>query len=132
MAIRSGTVMVMKYDSAVVGAARSFSLSLTRNMIDVSSKDSSFRKIAPGKIGGSFSAEFVTDWADVDQEKMLDNILARTAVAVAFGKETPTTGDKVFSGSAHLQSVELDAPDNEASSLSVSGKFNGTITVTTT
>jgi TP901-1 family phage major tail protein len=129
---KNGTTMVFKKGGTAVGASRSFSLSISSAMIDVSSKDSAFRKLKAGKLGYSISADGVLAFSDAQQEALMDDVLAGTALTWSLGKATPVSGDVVFSGTAQIESVEFSAPDNEAATFSTSAKGSGALVKTTT
>lgn len=121
--------LIRLYDgSNTIGQSTSCTLDLSTAMRSISHKDSGgFQENLPGVISGSLSVEnFYSDDATHGAKELTTKQLAGTAITWKMSSEV--TGDTFWSGSAYIQSVSLNFPNEENSTASISLVTTGTIT----
>ena len=135
MAIVNATDVVLKIDVAAGSSyvkllhATSASLSVNREMIDSTTKDSSgWSESLPGlkswELSGDGFVDFATDAGLEADELIAEMISASPEVTVQFG----ISGTRTYTGSAFITSVSLDAGVEENATYSIS--LTGTSTLT--
>ena len=125
----NGTNLILKFHSTdgsevAVGHSTSASLSLSADLPDATTKDSSgYNEVIAGTRTGELSFEGLVAYDDSNNAiEASDYLLARTKVFWEFG--TSVTGDDVYSGAGFLNSVEMSAEMESPVS------YSGSITVT--
>jgi len=118
----------------LVAHARNATLSLNSDEIDITTKDSSaWKEILDGQKSWSVSVDGLITYdteSDKDQADDLAALLiAGTQITLKFS--TDVTGDTKYTGNAFVQSIELNAADNDASSYSATFGGNGALTAGT-
>ena len=109
----------------------SSSLSLSRDTIDIASKETGdWAAFVPGRGSGSFSVESVADWSETtgtknDLKTLIDGMNNKTKFAYTVTEYDSTTGVEVvgalkITGNGYITSLEASNPDNEKAGYSIS------------
>ena len=123
------------FDNGVsLGYATSCTISFSSAMRELSHKDTAgdgggWLEQAPGQKSATFSTEGLYAEDDNAAAALFTKLADGTEITLTF--TTDVTGDKIWSGTALLTSVEITAPNNENVTYSVSGVFTGEVTVGT-
>jgi len=123
------------FDNGVsLGYATSCTISFSSAMRELSHKDTAgdgggWLEQAPGQKSATFSTEGLYAEDDNAAAALFTKLADGTEITLTF--TTDVSGDKVWSGTALLTSVEITAPNNENVTYSVSGVFTGEVTVDT-
>ncbi len=125
----NGTNLILKFHStdgseAAIGHSTSATLSLSADLPDATTKDSSgYNEVIAGTRTGEISFEGLVAYDDANNAiEAADYLLARTKIYWEFGTEA--SGDDVYSGAGYLNAVEMSAEmENPVS-------YSGSITVT--
>lgn len=122
--------------STAIGSATSKSLSLTQQVAEVSDSDSDFESYLPSYRGGSIDFEGYVDFDndgvsnegyDTLAALLLSGTYADRTFTVVFGSQA-TTASGVYSASAILESLDMDAGDpKEGVTFSGTFKLTGVI-----
>lgn len=114
-----------------LGFATECSLSFSREMRELAHKDVTGNWIekAPGAMSGSGSTSGLYAESNNAAESLFTKMNAGTALTLTF--TTDVTGDQVWTGTAYITSLELNAPDNENVTYSVSFEFSGAVVMST-
>ena len=131
----NGTNLILKVIGdggtlAAVGHTTSCTISLTNDMADATTKDSSgFSESIAGLISGEISFDGLMDYTDSNGgTTMAGFLLARTKVDFSYG--TATTGDTVYTGEGFLTGMEVTGEMESAVTYSGTIQITGTITAT--
>lgn len=127
----NGTNLILTVEGSTVGHTTSCSLSLSNDLPEATTKDSSgFQEVIAGVMSGEISFEGLIAYDDTANAiEMADFLLARTQLTCVFG--TATTGDDVFTAEGFLSSVEMSAEAESPVSYSGSITLTGAITKST-
>ena len=127
----NGTNLILTVEGSTVGHTTSCSLSLSNDLPEATTKDSSgFQEVIAGVMSGEISFEGLIAYDDSSNAiEMADFLLARTQLTCVFG--TATTGDDVFTAEGFLSSVEMSAEAESPVSYSGSITLTGAITKST-
>jgi len=123
------------FDNGVsLGYATSCTISFSSAMRELSHKGTAgdgggWLEQAPGQKSATFSTEGLYAEDDNAAAALFTKLADGTEITLTF--TTDVTGDKIWSGTALLTSVEITAPNNENVTYSVSGVFTGEVTVDT-
>lgn len=111
-----------------VGCAQSSTLSLSTEFIQASCKgDSGWNEGVPGAKSWTMSTDGLYQLdANMGVIDFFDLWNNKTKVTLKFG--TATTGDEQFQGEAYVVSLEMNAPNGEEATYSVSFQGTGAIT----
>jgi predicted secreted protein len=114
--------------STVIGHSTSCSLSLSNDLPEATTKDSSgFQEVIAGVISGELSFEGLIAYDDdANPVDFSDILINRRAVTWTFG--TADAADTVYTGSGFLSSVEMSAEMESPATYSGSITVNGAIT----
>jgi len=133
--VYNGTNLILKVIAdggtlAAIGHTTSCTISLTNDMADATTKDSSgFSESIPGLISGEISFDGLMDYTDSNGGTELAGfLLGRTKVDFSYG--TSTTGDTVYSGEGYLTGMEVTGEMESAVTYSGTIQITGTITAT--
>jgi len=123
--IRTGSTAV------AIAYSRKASISMTANMLDVTTKESvnGWAESIPTSKAWSGSVDGLMIWG-TNMALFTDAISNRTQLELQFSKTTGLTGDTIYSGSAWIESVDIDASQDEALSYSVKFTGNGALNKT--
>ena len=115
---------------AAIGHTTSCTISLTNDMADATTKDSSgFSESIPGLISGEISFDGLMDYTDSNGGTELAGfLLGRTKVDFSYG--TSSTGDTVYTGEGYLTGMEITGEMESAVTYSGTIQITGTITAT--
>jgi hypothetical protein len=124
MAIQNGTLIKLYDSSTVIALLTSSDMTLEREMLDVTNKDSSnWKENLAGVRSFSFSAELFNDPAQTyNLEDLYTKWEAGTVITMKLSSEL--TGEKKFTGSVLINNISLSTPANQASTVTVD--FTGT------
>jgi predicted secreted protein len=113
---------------AAVGHTTSCTISLTNDMADATTKDSSgFSESIAGLISGEISFDGLMDYTDSNGGTELAGfLLGRTKVDFSYG--TSTTGDTLYTGEGFLTGLEITGEMESAVTYSGTIQITGTIT----
>ena len=129
----NGTNLILKVISdggtlATLGHTTSATLSLSNDMPEATSKDSSgFQEVIAGVMSGEISFEGLVAYDDgAGADEISTYLLGRTKVDWSFS--TGTTGDTIYSGEGFISSCEISAEMESPVSYSGTITCTGTIT----
>lgn len=127
----NGTNLIITVEGATVGHTTSCALSLSNDLPEATTKDSSgFQEVIAGVMSGEISFEGLVAYDDsANAIEMADYLLARTQLTCVFG--TAESGDDVFTAEGFLSSVEMSAEAESPVSYSGSITLTGSITKST-
>ena len=133
MAVRSGTVILLKLATSTVDSTVSKNIDFSRDMIDVTTKDSTglAKEFIPGEKGATIGVE--GKWAETtsnySMQELFDAFDGGTSLAFIFGGQT--TGDMVYTGSGYISAFSNAAPKNAEATWSATITVTGAVTRTT-
>lgn len=131
MAVMNGTLMAVKVGGSIINLQTECSISLSREVSDVSTKDSTnnYKEVIPRQKSGSISFSILHDedatYNAQDLWTIFDN---GTESEVTF--TTGTTGDYEFTADAFLSSLEMNAGTEDNVTVSGTFELTGDITYT--
>jgi hypothetical protein len=127
----NATNLILKIESNTLGHSTSATLSLSNDLPEATTKDSSgFQEVIAGVISGEISFEGLVAYDDtLNATELNDYLLARTQLTAVFG--TTTSGDDVYTAEGFLSSVENTADMESPASYSGSITLTGSITKST-
>jgi len=127
----NGTNLILKVEGGALGHTTSCSLSLSNDLPEATSKDSSgFQEVIAGVISGEISFDGLVKYDDsTNAIQLADFVLARTQITCIFG--TAISGDAVYSAEGFLSSVEMSAEMESPVTYSGSITLTGAITKST-
>jgi len=127
----NGTNLIITVEGAAVGHTTSCTLSLSNDLPEATTKDSSgFQEVIAGVMSGEISFEGLVAYDDsANAIEMADYLLARTQLTCVFG--TAESGDDVYTAEGFLSSVEMSAEAESPVSYSGSITLTGAITKST-
>jgi len=134
----NGTLIAIYKDVAgtltKIANATSNDFDITKDMIDVTNKDSGgYKEFLAGEAGWTLSCEGIFEedggvtgisWSDI-----ITDLMAGTSVTVAMTSQV--SGDIKLSGSAFFSNLTMSAPNNDATTFSASLQGTGALTVGT-
>lgn len=121
------------FDTAVaIAYATECSISWTAEMRELAHKDTTgdgggWVEKAPGQKSATGSTSLLYSEETNSFATLYAKFTAGTALAVTF--TTGESGDSVYSGEAFITSMEINAPNNENVTASISFEFNGEVTL---
>lgn len=128
--IINGTLLRFYIGGTAVGEATSCSLTVTREMRAVLTKDNagSAQRFLPGQLSATGQADglFSYDTANYGVDDLFTAINSGTALTVRF--TTDVTGDKYWEGTAYLNSLSFNAEVEQNSGYSAQMQFSGALT----
>jgi TP901-1 family phage major tail protein len=119
------------FDSGTaIAKATECSISWSVEMRETAHKDTAgdgggWREVSPGQKSGTGSTSGLYAEDTNSFATLYDKMIAGTALELTF--TTGETGDNVYYGQAFINSMELNAPNNENVSYTISFEFNGEI-----
>jgi predicted secreted protein len=122
----NGKLLGVKVDGTLVAYSKGCKLTYTHDVRDTTTKDDN---------GVKSVAEGMTSWkVDVDGlvvegsnfTTLFSSIKGRTKVTLSF--TSSVSGDKKYSGSAYVSSLDQDAPDQQSTTFSASFEGTGALT----
>lgn len=124
MAIQNGTLIKLYDGSTVIALLTSSDMTLEREMLDVTNKDSAnWKENLAGVRSFSFSAELFNDPAQTyNLEDLYTKWEAGTVITMKLSSEV--VSEKKFTGSVLINNISLSTPANQASTVTVD--FTGT------
>ena len=127
----NGTNLILKIENNTLGHTTSCSLSLSNDLPEATTKDSSgFSESIAGVMSGEISFDGLVAYDDTANAiELADYLLARTQLTCVFG--TAVTGDDVYTAEGFLSSVEMSAEMESAVTYSGSITLTGAITKST-
>lgn len=130
MAKKNGTDWLIYVDGTVVGCATDSTLTVNRETIDTSCKDSEgWADNLSGQKSWELTSENVLDLAaSYGYEEAFDELVGTNDVTVKM--DTTFSGEPYLEGSARITSLELNAPNEDVTTMSVTFEGNGEITKT--
>ena len=137
MSTTIGTGVKVKIGSVHMTGELSSTLSLSRDTIDIASKETGdWAAFVPGRGSGSFSVDSVADWSDVTNyglKTAIDAMNAKTQVSWSVteydSEGDPVVGAITVSGTGYIVSVDADNPDNDKAGFSMSVNIDAEPTV---
>jgi len=136
MAKLQGGALLIYVDGEPVAAATSSTLDTTRNMIDMSNKDTGdMREIVAGRGEWSMSSDNIVDFDVASGSTGYLELFAAwkdgDEVTIKMALKTEESGDPYFEGKAFISSLPLNAPDNDAATFSATFDGNGELELVT-
>lgn len=131
MAVKNGSLIVLKLATKKIVGETNNSMSFTRDMIETTNKHSVglAKTYIPGEKGATLSAGGLFDPTDITNWGFDDAFAAWNAgTLIAFIMGGTETGDATYSGSAYISSLSKDNPQNDRSTFTVELQVTGEIT----
>ena len=124
----NGKLLRLYDGSNVIGKATESSISFSGETRDTSNKDSGgWREVLPGLKSATISCSSLLAFdATHGYEELLVKFIAGTAITAKFSTEV--TGDYYLSGDFYITSLEVNAPNEENSTMSITLESTGAIT----
>jgi predicted secreted protein len=124
MAILNGTLIKLYDGSTPIALLTSSDLTLEREMLDVTNKDSdNWKEVIAGNRSFSFSGEIFNDPAETyNLEDLYTKWEAGTEITMKLSSEV--TGQKKFTGAVLINNIAIATPQGQPSTVSV--EFTGT------
>lgn len=124
----NGTSFLLYNGTNAYAAAKSHTLSVSSETMDVTTKDSAgWKEILPALKSWSVDVEGLVAFDNnFNYESLLDALTNRTLLSVKL--QTLTVGDERFKGDVYVTSVELNAPLEDVISFSCSFEGTGALT----
>lgn len=109
--------------SVAIAMSKTCSLSIQANMVDTTTKDSvgGWAESIPVGKSWSGSVDGLVVWGNLNQ--FTDAIFNKTLLEIQFKERAGITGSAIYGGSAWIESLDVDASQDEAVTYSV--KFTG-------
>jgi predicted secreted protein len=128
MAIKSGTTLLLLTNSAQVEDLVDVSISLSKQTIDITSKDSSYwRELLHGTRSATITANAFVDYAATEGFDELISDFA-TNTDVTFEISTNVSGDSNITGSGILASIDKTGALDDAMRYTFTIEVNGALT----
>lgn len=113
-----------------IAKATSCTISFATEMRESAHKDTAgdgggWREVSPGQKSGTGSTEGLYAEDTNSFATLYDKMIAGTALDLTF--TTGETGDDVYYATAYITSMELNAPNNENVTYSISFEFSGEV-----
>jgi predicted secreted protein len=131
MAKFNGTDLLVYVNGTPIAFSQSASLEVAADLPDASTKDDGgWADHIHGQRSWSVTTDGLADLqSTANVENLFDQIVNRTDVTLKFS--TSTTGDVYFTGTASVESVSINADNENPGTLSVSFKGKGQLTKAT-
>lgn len=131
--IMNGSLLRLYVDGVAVAYSTSDTLDLSRAMREMAHKDntSAWVEVAPGQKSATFSTELMfADIGDTTANTKFNTLFASwdAGTLVTCLYTSSVNGDSVFSFSAYIESLSLNAANQESVTASASLRVNGAIT----
>lgn len=128
MAVFNGTNLILKIEGATVGHTTSCSISLSTDLPDATTKDSSgWNEVIAGVKSGEISFDGLVDYSDsANSNEIADYLIAGTQVTCVFG--TSTSGERIYTAEGYVNSIEISAEMESPVSYSGSITLTGAVT----
>lgn len=133
MAVKNGTLIVLKLATEKVNGLVSNSIDFTRDMIDVTTKDSTgnAKEFIPGEKGATISCE--GKWDEATSNYTLSELFAAfdagTSLAFIFGGLV--NGDIIYEGNCYISAFNASAPKNGEATWSATLQVTGVVSAST-
>ena len=120
-----GTDLLVYIGATPIAHSRKASFKLNSQLADATTKDSdgAFTEYLPSLKSWEVSTEGLAVWGDMSQ--WVDAITNGTPLAISFKPTNQATGDITLSGTAFLESCEINAENGEVVTYSVNFKGSG-------
>lgn len=127
----NGSDLLFFIGSQPVAMSRTCSISIKTNMVDTTTKDSVGGWAESLPVGKSWTGKVdgLVVWGNVEQ--FSDAIIDRTLLQISFKKRDSVAGDPVYSGSAWIESFDMDAGQDAAVTYSIAFTGCGALSSTT-
>ena len=133
MAVKNGSDILLKLATSLVDGTVSQNIDLTRDMIDVTTKDSTdnAKEFIPGEKGATLGVEgkWAESTSNYDVGDLIDAYNSGTSLAFIFGDTT--TNSLVITGTAYISAFSWSAPKNAESTWNCTLQVTGVVTRTT-
>lgn len=141
-----GDLMLFAHTGSTVqpmAFSTSAKLSISNKLRDISSKDSGdWTERATGRFDWNVSADGLIAYAATGTTQSIDDLygymVAKLPINIVFAGKTGTspswtvnTTTKKFKGSAYIESIDLNSPDGETATYSISLQGTGALTMYT-
>lgn len=128
MAIKSGTTLLLKTNSAQVEDLVDVSISFSKQTIDITSKDSSYwRALLHGTRSATLTANAFVDYAATEGfDELISDFNSNTDVT--FEISTDVTGDSNITGSGIVASIDKTGALDDATRYTFTIEVNGAVT----
>ena len=123
----NATNLILKIESNTLGHSTSATLSLSNDLPEATTKDSSgFQEVIAGVISGEISFEGLVAYDDtLNVVELNDYLIARTQLTCVFG--TTASGDDVYTAEGFLSSVDntadMESPASYSGSITITGQI---------
>lgn len=133
MAVKNGTLILLKLATSTVDATVSQSIDFARDMIDVTTKDSTEynKEYLPGEKGATIKVDGKRDegTSNYTIQEIFDAYDGGTLLAFIYGGQT--TGDLVYTGSCYVSAFNHSDPKNAECTWSATLQVTGKVTRST-
>lgn len=125
-----GTDLLVYIGATPIANSRSASFKVTSQFADSTTKDSvgAFSESIPSIKSWEISTEGLAVWGEIDQ--WIDAVSNGTQLTISFKPLNQVTGDIAYSGTAFVESCEVNADNAEVVTYSVQFKGSGALTQT--
>lgn len=128
-----GTIIALYLNGKKVANAKSHSYDLSKDMVEVTNKDSAGAKeYLPGEYGAKIACE---GFMEMDQTVANDmasvedlHAYATAGTLLAARLTSQVVGDLYFEANGYISSLKIDAPNNDATTYSFDFQISGAIT----
>jgi predicted secreted protein len=128
MAVFNGTNLILSIEGTTVGHTTSCSISLSTDLPDATTKDSSgWNEVIAGVKSGEISFDGLVDYSDsANSNEIADYLIAGTQVTCVFG--TSASGERIYTAEGYVNSIEISAEMESPVSYSGSITLTGAVT----
>lgn len=128
MSIINGKSLGVYLNGTLISFSKSCKLSVTHEPRDTTNKDTNgWKTAAEGNRSWKIDCEGLVDFSATNGVSALFTLMTnRTLVGLSF--ETSVSGEKRWYGNGYITNIDMDAPNQESATFSVS--FEGTDTLT--
>lgn len=127
MAVHTGSEGLIKIGSDTLGELKSWSLSESAEMIDTTSLSDSAKTFATGTTEWSGSADAFWDEGDTAQTACT----VGSEVTLAMYPEGASTGDKYYTGTVKIESIDRESSIDDTVNVSFNFKGTGALSFST-
>jgi len=128
----NSTLLLVKVGGTAVALCTDASLTITADIRDISTKDSSgWREILPGLKSGSISVSALHAYdAAYGVTALFAALTGQTELTLTY--TTGVSGDKIYTASAYITSLEMNSPGvEESATYSATFELSSSVTETT-
>ena len=131
MAVYSGTTMRIKIGSKTIFHETKATFTTSRDFNELASKDINGKEVTPGSYTWSLTCDALIANSTTQEDLASLDVAYQAKTLVTMEFSTDVSGDVVYSGSAYVESYNVDAANEEGVTGSFSFKGSGDYTLGT-